>query len=47
MNVAAWGVGCVTGPITIRTVTFKKDLCEEGYDSDGDIGPSFDVDFDE
>ena len=34
---------CVTEPITIRTITCKEDLCEEGYDYDGDIGPFFDA----
>ena len=32
---------CVTEPITRRNITCNKDLCEEGYDSDGDIGPFF------
>ena len=34
---------CVTDTITRRTITCNKDLCEEGYDSDGDIGLSFDL----
>ena len=33
--------------ITRRTITRKKDLYEKGYDSGGDIGPSFDVFLDE
>ena len=33
---------CVTDPIKKRTIRRNKDLCEEGYDSGGDIGPSFD-----
>ena len=32
---------CVTEPITRRTITCNKDLCEEGHDYDGDIGPFF------
>ena len=38
---------CVTDPITRRTITRNKDLCEEGYDSGGDIGPCFDAFLDE
>ena len=34
---------CVTYPITGRTITCNKYLCGEGYDSDGDIVPSFDA----
>ena len=33
----------MTEPTKRRTITCKKDLCEEGYDSDGDIGPFFDA----
>ena len=36
-------VMCVTDLIKRRTITFRKDLCEQSYDSDGDIGPYFDV----
>ena len=38
---------CVTGPITRITITCNEDLCVEGYDYDGDIGPSFDAFLDE
>ena len=38
---------CVTDPITRRTITCNKDLCAEGYDSDGDIGICFDLVLDE
>ena len=31
----------MTGPSTIRTITCNEDLCEEGYNSDGDIGLFF------
>ena len=34
---------CVTDQITRRTIMCNEDLCEEGYDSDGDIGPSSDA----
>ena len=32
---------CVTEPITIRTITCNEGFFDEGYDSDGDIGPFF------
>ena len=38
---------CVTETITRITITRNKDLCEEGYDSDSDIGPLFDAVSDE
>ena len=34
---------CVTDPITNITITWNEDLYEDGYDSDGDIGTSFDA----
>ena len=34
---------CVTEPIIRRTITCTKDLCEEGYDYDGNFGPFFDA----
>ena len=34
---------CVTELVTMKTISFKEDLCEEGYDSDGDIGPFLDA----
>ena len=37
----------MTDPITIRTIVCNEDLCEEGCDSDGDIGSSFDTVLDE
>ena len=37
----------MTDPITRRTITCNEDLFEEGYDSDGDIGPFFDAFVDE
>ena len=33
----------MTEPITRRSITCNKDLCNERYDSDVDIGPFFDV----
>ena len=38
---------CVTDPIIRRTITCNRDLCEEGYESDGDIGTPFDSFLDE
>ena len=38
---------CVTDPITRRTIMCNEDLCEDGYDSDDNIGPSFDAVLDE
>ena len=32
---------CVTEPIIIINITYNKELCEESYESDGDIGPFF------
>ena len=32
---------CVTDTNTRGTKACNKDLCEEGYDSDDDIGPYF------
>ena len=31
----------MTEPIKIITITYNKELCEEGYESNGDIGPFF------
>ena len=33
----------MTDPITNITITWNEDLYEDGYDSDGDIGTSFDA----
>ena len=41
------GAICVTEPITRRSITCNKYLCEEGYDSNGDIGQFFDAVVDE
>ena len=41
------GMICVTEPITRRKITCNEELCEEGYDFDGDIGPFFDKVVDE
>ena len=38
---------CVTDTNTRRTITCNDDLCEEGYDSGGNIGPYFDAVLDE
>ena len=38
---------CVTETITRRTITCSEYLCEEGYDSDVDIGQFLDVVVDE
>ena len=37
----------MTGPITRRIIMCNEDLCGEGYDTDGDISPSFDAFLDE
>ena len=37
----------MTDPITRITITCNKYLCEEGYDSNGDIGQFFDAVVDE
>ena len=37
----------MTEPITIRSITCNKYLCEEGYDSDGGIGTFFNAFVDE
>ena len=37
----------MTDTITRRTITLNEDLCEEGYDSSGDIGTYFDAVLDE
>ena len=37
----------MTEPITRIKIMCNKDLCEEGHDSDGDIGPFFDAVVDE
>ena len=33
----------MTDTITIMTITCNEDLCEDGYDSDDDIGSFFDA----
>ena len=38
---------CVTDPITRIIITCSADLCEQGYESDGDIGTIFDAVADE
>ena len=34
---------CVTDAVTRRTIMCNEELSEQGYESDGDISPSFDA----